>query len=300
MKLTNQSVTFLFTLFILSVISIVGCSSTGIKRSEKATTTMQTMDDDIKSVGVQLDATGASLDELTKSGQSDVKKAFNLYTDNVSKIEKIEKIEKSFAKHADEMQARGKDYFEEWQKDGDKYKNSQIQQLSEQRRIELSEIYGKIAQNSIGVKEAFKAYVSDVKEIQNYLSNDLTPKGIDAIGVVRNDKGTFTTKLVGRYQLHNDFRLEVGLGVADDSDGKSLNADVALTWGTIKQNNWNYYASLRFGAAKGYPGNVFGSGDQIPVDALFPIVNLGAQGHVSDTQKFIFCCKASRCIVQAE
>ncbi|MFA7227676.1 MAG: hypothetical protein WC061_01470 [Melioribacteraceae bacterium] len=178
MKRTNQSVPFLFTILILTVISIVGCSSTGIRRSEKATTTMQTMDSDIKSVSVQLDATGASLDELTMPGQSDIKKAFNTFTDNVSKIEKMEK---NFAKHADKMQARGKDYFEEWEKDDDKYQNSQIQQLGEQRRIELSEIYGKIALNSIGVKEAFKTYVSDVKEIQKYLSNDLTPKGIEAI-----------------------------------------------------------------------------------------------------------------------
>jgi hypothetical protein len=107
-----------------------------------------------------------------------VKKAFNSYTDNVSKIEKMEE---DFAKHADEMKARGKDYFEEWQKEGDKYKNPQIQELSDQRRIELGEIYGKIAENSIGVRDAFKAYVSDAKEIQNYLSNDLTSKGIEAI-----------------------------------------------------------------------------------------------------------------------
>jgi outer membrane murein-binding lipoprotein Lpp len=178
MKLTNQSVAFLFMMLIVAVISIAGCSSTGIQRSKEATTTMQTMDNDIKLVVVQLDATKASLDELTRPGQSDVKKAFDLYTDNVSKIEEMEK---DFAKHADEMQARGKDYFEEWQKEGNKYKNPQIQELSEQRRIQLGEIYGRIAENSIGVKAAFKTYVSDVKEIQIYVSNDLTPKGIEAI-----------------------------------------------------------------------------------------------------------------------
>jgi hypothetical protein len=165
-------------MLIVTVIGLVGCDSTGRQRSREATTTMQTMENDIKSVAVQLDVTGASLDELMRPGQSDVKKAFNLYTDNVSKIEKMEK---DFAKHADEMKARGKDYFEEWQKEGDKYKNPQIQELSDQRRIELGEIYGKIAENSIGVRDAFKAYVSDAKEIQNYLSNDLTSKGIEAI-----------------------------------------------------------------------------------------------------------------------
>ena len=178
MKLINQSVCFHFTVLILAVISLAGCASTGIQRSEKATTTMQTMDNDIKLVIVQLDATGASLDELMRSGQPDVKKSLDLYTDNISKIQTMEK---QFAKHADEMKERGKDYFDEWQKEGSKYKNQQIQELSEQRRAELGEIYGKIAINSIGVKDAFKAYVSDVKEIQIYLSNDLTSKGIEAI-----------------------------------------------------------------------------------------------------------------------
>jgi len=178
MKLRKHSIIFLSGILVVTAIIIGGCSSTGMQRSEKATTTMQTMDNDIKAVAIQLDATGASLDELMRSGQSDVKKAFDLFKQNVSKIENMEK---SFAKHADEMNARGKDYFEEWQKEGTEYKNPDIQKLSEQRREELGNIYGRIAENGIGVKEAFKAYVSDVKEIQIYLSNDLTSKGIESI-----------------------------------------------------------------------------------------------------------------------
>jgi hypothetical protein len=149
-----------------------------MQRSEKATITMRTIDEDIKLVIVQLEATGASLAELIKPDQSDVKKAFETYSDNVSKIEKLEK---DFAKHAEEMKVRGADYFDEWQKEGDQYKNPKIQELSEQRRAELGEIYGRIAENSVGMDEAFKAYVSDVKEIQMYLSNDLTAKGFESI-----------------------------------------------------------------------------------------------------------------------
>jgi len=178
MKATNLFTAFLLTVFIIALVTFVGCSSTGMERSNEATTTMQTMDSDIKLVVVQLDATSASLDELTNPIQSDVMKAFNLYSSNVLKIESMEK---DFAKHSNEMKARGKDYFEEWQKEDDEYNNPQIQDLSEQRRSELDETYGKIAENSIGVESAFKAYVSDVKEIQIYLSNDLTPKGIASI-----------------------------------------------------------------------------------------------------------------------
>lgn len=180
-RITKQ-VAFLSTMLIVVVLIVAGCASTtGMQRSEKATTTMQTMDDDIKLVVVQLDATGASLAELMRPGQSDVTKAFELYTTNVTKIEEMEK---DFAKHAKEMKTRGANYFAEWQKEGDKYENPEIQALSEQRQAELGEIYGKIAENSVGMDEAFKAYVSDLKEIQSFLSNDLTSKGIEAIAPI--------------------------------------------------------------------------------------------------------------------
>jgi len=169
----------LFTILLLSVITcLIGCATTGMNRSENVTTTMQTVADEINQVAVQLDATGASLDNLTKAGQPDVKKAFDLYSANVTRMDQLEK---QFAKHADEMKSRGKEYFAEWKKQGDAYANPQIRELSEQRRAALGEVYGGIAEASIGVHSAFQTYMSDLKEIQTYLSNDLTVKGINAI-----------------------------------------------------------------------------------------------------------------------
>lgn len=136
------------------------------------------MDNDIQEASRQLDATEASLEALVRPSQMDVEQAFESYKDNV---EKMVAMEKRFAKHAEEMKARGIDYFEEWKKEGTEYENAEIQKLSDERRAELGEIYDKIAENSIGVDEAFKAYVSDLKEIQTFLSNDLTTKGIEAI-----------------------------------------------------------------------------------------------------------------------
>ncbi|WP_441000120.1 DUF2959 family protein [Fodinibius sp. SL11] len=178
MKLINKTIIPSLALFIIAVFGIAGCASTGMQRSQDTRTTMETMDNDIKSASLQLDATGASLDNLMRSDQTDVKQAFDSYKENVATMEAIEK---KFAKHAEQMKAKGNDYFEEWKKEGSEYKNPEIQRLSNERRAALREVYGKIAENSIGVSEAFKMYVSDVKEIQTYLSNDLTPKGIKAI-----------------------------------------------------------------------------------------------------------------------
>ena len=173
----KQSKLALFPIIVLAI-GLAGCASTGMQRSKDTRTSMQTMDKDIQSVATQLDATNASLDALMMPNQADVKKAFNSFSDNASKMESMQK---DYAKNAADMKAQGKDYFAEWQKTGSTYKNPQIQQLSEQRRAELGDIYGQIAENSVGVNDAFTSYVSDIKEIQMYLSNDLTPKGIEAI-----------------------------------------------------------------------------------------------------------------------
>lgn len=178
MKQITQSAIFLTTLLVGVITLLLACGTTGMQRSEKATTTMQTVADEISLVTAQLDATGSSLDDLTRTGQSDVGKAFASYSSNVTKMKDLEE---RFAKHADEMKSRGKEYFAEWKKQGDAYTNPEIRELSEQRRAELGEIYQGIAEASLGVKSAFQTYMSDLKEIQTYLSNDLTPKGIDAI-----------------------------------------------------------------------------------------------------------------------
>ncbi|MEZ4550044.1 MAG: hypothetical protein R2860_10660 [Desulfobacterales bacterium] len=90
MKRTSKTLAFLLTTLSIAVISIAGCATTGMQRSEKASTSMQAVDNDIKLIVAQLDAAGASLEELTRTGQSDVKKAFDLYSDNILKLAAME------------------------------------------------------------------------------------------------------------------------------------------------------------------------------------------------------------------
>lgn len=119
--------------------------------------------------------------------------------------------------------------------------------------------------------------------------------GIDAIGFKYSDKSTLTAKIAARYQLQPHFRLEAGIGGADDTKGKSLNCDLGLTGGTIpKDKNWNLYYTLRFGYANGFPGNVFtfdGSSEDdtvAPLNNCLALLNIGTQGKVSDNIKFIW------------
>jgi hypothetical protein len=181
MKASNKFAVIAASLLLGAFTTLTGCATTGMQRSEKTGNTMQAVEQDIRQALLQVDVTSTSLEELVRPGQPDVKKAFNIYSDNVAKMEHQGK---TLFEHADKMNAQGRNYFQEWQKQGDAYANPEIQSLSEQRRSEMSAAYAKIAEASVGVKGAARAYLSNIKEIQVYLSNDLTPKGIDTIAPV--------------------------------------------------------------------------------------------------------------------
>lgn len=160
------------------MVFVAGCATTGMQRSENTSTKMKIVEQDIENAAAQVDMTRASLEELFRPGQADVKKAFELYSDNVAKMEELGK---KFLNHTAGMSNQGKQYFEEWRKENNAYTDPEIQALSEQRRSDLSGIFDQIAESSVGVKGSLETYLTETREIQTYLANDMTPRGFDAI-----------------------------------------------------------------------------------------------------------------------
>jgi hypothetical protein len=158
-----------------------GCATTGMDRAVKTANSIQQVDSEIRELIVQIDVTGASLDSLVKAGQPNLREAFDSYSNDLAKLDSQGK---RLLERIEEMKLRSKEYFVEWEKDGDAYTNSRIGDLSDQRRNELAEIYARVPAAGIGIKRAYLAYLTGLKEIQTYLSNDLTPKGVDALAPV--------------------------------------------------------------------------------------------------------------------
>jgi hypothetical protein len=178
MKIINTSTALIPGITLGIILAMTGCSITGMDRSAKAGNTMESVQEDMQNAVTQIDITNAALEEVVKPGQSDAKGAFKKYS---SEAGKMQKSGKKLFEHADQMSAQGKDYFEEWRTQGNTFTNPEIQALSEQRRADLNAVFAKIAESSVGVKGALKSYLTDISEIEAYLSNDLTPKGIEAI-----------------------------------------------------------------------------------------------------------------------
>ncbi|MBE0596907.1 MAG: DUF2959 family protein [Desulfuromonadales bacterium] len=173
---------FFFTLLLLgAVVFLGGCAKTGMDRSVKASNSIQEVDQEIRKMGVNIDATATSLDSLFLASQPDLKKSFDTYSKDVTEFEKQgEKV----IKRVEEMRKSSTAYFSEWEKQGDNYTNPQIRQLSEDRRIKLAAIYARVPEAGVGIQDAYTIYLTDLKEIQRYLSNDLTVGGVNAISPI--------------------------------------------------------------------------------------------------------------------
>lgn len=178
MKLRHHSLVFFTMLLLGTAVLLGGCATTGMDRSVKTSNSIKEVDRDISKMMIQVDITLASLDSLVRVGQPDLKKSFNTYSDEV---DNLDHQGKRVLKHIEEMKTRSTKYFAEWEKQGDAYTNPRISELSEQRRNKLAETYAQVPTAGAGIKRSYLASLKNLKEIQIYLSNDLTPKGIEAI-----------------------------------------------------------------------------------------------------------------------
>jgi len=178
MKIRKHLLAF-FAMLLLGTSTILGgCATTGMDRSVKTSNSIRDVDTEIRKMMVQIDVTAASLDSLVMPGQSNLKKSFDTYSDNVAKLDSEGK---RVLKRTDEMKSNSKEYFGEWEKQGDAFTNAEIRELSTERRNKLAESYARVPAASSGIKGTYNAYLTDLKEIQKFLSTDLTPKGIEAI-----------------------------------------------------------------------------------------------------------------------
>jgi len=178
MKLRSHSLA-LFAMLLFGTAAILGgCATTGMDRSVKTSNSIKDVDSEIRKMMVQIDLTAASLDAVVAPGQPNLKKSFDKYSDD---LEKLDKEGKKVNKRTDEMKKNSKEYFGEWEKQGDAFTNPEIRELSVERRNKLAEIYARVPAAADGIKGSYNAYLVDLKEIQKYLSTDLTPKGVEGI-----------------------------------------------------------------------------------------------------------------------
>lgn len=172
----NQSLLFLTATFAI-VLFITGCASSGYKKADKTGAGLAAFRDEIVNAQTAVNDTMKSLDAVAQSADTDPRKAFDQFSKDVAKLDASAK---KVAKRGQDMQAAGQEYFKTWEMQMAEVQNPDIRKLAETRKAKLQEAFAEIRTLSTPLKAQFDPWMSDLKDLQKYLGNDLTIAGVDA------------------------------------------------------------------------------------------------------------------------
>lgn len=164
------------TLLAVSILS--GCSSPGgTDRAAAASASMAEFRDNVKGAFKQLETAIAAMNGLT-AASGDLKPAYDKY---VAELDKTEACAASVRADADELKAKGREFFKKWEEEIGKIKDPELQAKAKARAGERSKEYSSIELAMGTAKSKWTGLSSQLKDVKQYLSNDLTKKGVESL-----------------------------------------------------------------------------------------------------------------------
>jgi hypothetical protein len=152
-------------------------SAAGYKLADKVGASIAKFRDDIVDIKNATDTTLASLDQIVTQAAEDPRKAYKEFEKSIPKIDSAAKTAK---KHADDMKEKGHNYFEQWAKELTTVSDPDIRKLAEERKAKLQSSFENIKNSTQPAREQFSAWLDHLKDLQKFLSQDITINGIEA------------------------------------------------------------------------------------------------------------------------
>jgi outer membrane murein-binding lipoprotein Lpp len=193
----------------LATLLFTGCASSGYKKADSASTSVQKAAQGIDKSSRQIDAVLAALTDLLGSTEGNLKPKYKKFAAAVSSLESEAK---SVSRKSEAMQKQGAAYFTQWDKDLATIQNEDIRTRSEDRRRAVASRFEKLGASYEKVRSDFLPFLSDVTDIRTALANDLTVGGLAEIKPVAGKAEVDAVPLRASLgQLSADFNA---LGVA--------------------------------------------------------------------------------------
>jgi Protein of unknown function (DUF2959) len=144
----------------------------------------------------QIEATLASLKDVTDPGQQDLRGAYNKYCDNLARMQENEDT----LRHEYEgMRDSRNEYFTNWEDKVSSIDNPTIRASAEARRQRLQNAHQQIVTAAGDAKDAYVPFMKDLQDIKKYLAADLSKPSIadlvDAAKKVQADGADVNDKL---------------------------------------------------------------------------------------------------------
>ena len=156
---------------------LAGCSTTGYQQAEKTGAGIAEFRTEINKGKQAIDATMQSLGQIAATANTDPRAAFQQYKKDLANLESATaRVRKS----SQEMKTKGDAYFKQWQQQMATVQNPEIRKIAEEQKSKMQATFDNIQKYSDPLKAKFDPWLSDLRDLRTYLSNDLTVSGIDA------------------------------------------------------------------------------------------------------------------------
>ena len=157
---------------------VAGCATANYNKSADTAATLAKSSDMIAKGSTQIDDSLASLNDLVSNPQPDLRKQYDTFSTAVSALNNTSE---NVASENEAMKLQGAAYFNEWDKEIATIQNEDIRNRSETRRSEVAARFTRISVQYDETRNAFLPYMSDLRDVQKFLANDLTSGGLAAI-----------------------------------------------------------------------------------------------------------------------
>jgi hypothetical protein len=158
------------------LLATASAGAAGYKLADKVGKGIAECRDEIVDVKKAVDVTMAALDQVVAQAAVDPRKAFKAFDKSVPDIDSAATKAR---KRADDMRERGKQYFDTWEKDLANVNDPEVRKLAAERKAKLEATFGNIKTFLDPARERFNSWLANLKDLQKYLSQDLTVGGID-------------------------------------------------------------------------------------------------------------------------
>jgi len=183
--------TKLFGLAVAGVMVVgAGCQSSDPNRdrSTKAADGISDVRDEVANANKELGEAMSAVSFL-QNASGDLAKPFEKARSEVSDVEKAAG---KVSERAADMRNRAKEYQAKWAEQTATLSSEDLKMAAAKRAETVRARFAKVDEKAAAAKAAYPVYMSETKELLNYLGNDLTPGGIksaDAAFKRSNDKG---------------------------------------------------------------------------------------------------------------
>ncbi len=171
--------------FVLPVF-LMGCATSVSKRTAEMSEQMDAQSTTVGDLQRRVDSMNTLLTNLQTSSQADLKPLYTEYTDEVKRVKKAG--DKSRSKYADMLDAR-QAYIADFKTENKRLTNPTLREAANTRYQQTMASYDRLSDRSNNMQAAYNTYVTDLDQIQAFLSTDLSKEGVARIGsVIRKAK----------------------------------------------------------------------------------------------------------------